>query len=401
MKRLLFVIPTIACGGAERSLVELLKKIDYTNYKVDLMLFRKDDMYYLDQIPKEVTILENDEETKLAFDHVKHLIKSPIFFKKINVVIYRIWQTTRSKLNKILNIKKYYCDWKKLKKYVPKLKNEYDVAIGYLSGNSIYYIIDKVEAKKKIGFFHVEYEKRGYNKKFDINYFSKLNCLFSVSKEMTDKFKNLMPEISDKFKTMYNLLDIEDIQKKAEEKINFDEGYNGFKIISIGNLKYVKGYDISIETCRILKERGYDFRWYILGEGIERKKLEALIKKYKLENNMILLGLINNPYAYLKRADIYVQTSRTEGYSTSISEAKVFNKPIVITDCPGMNNQIESKENGTITNYQPIEIADAIAELIDDQNLRKKYKDNLKKETENNSIKNQMKVFYNEIEGII
>ena len=206
-----------------------------------------------------------------------------------------------------------------------------------------------------------------------------------------------MPEISDKFKTMYNILDIESIQKKAEQKIEFDDDYHGIKIVSIGNLRYVKGYDISIEACKILKESGYEFKWYILGEGNERKKLESLIKKYKLENNMILLGLINNPYAYLKRADIYVQTSRYEGFSTSIREAKVLNKPIVITDCPGMNNQIENKENGTITGYQPKEIAEAIAELINNENLRKKYMDNLKKEVKNNSIENQMKVFYQEL----
>lgn len=397
MQKLLFVIPTIACGGAERSLVELLKRIDYTNYKVDLMLFRKDDMYYLEQIPKEVTILENDEETKLAFDHVKHLIKSPIFFKKLNVVIYRIWQTAKAKLKKILKIKKYNYDWKILKKYVPRLKNKYDVAIGYIGGNSIYYIIDKVDARKKIGYFHTEYEKGGFDKNIDIKYFSKLDCLFSVSKEMTEKFKELMPEISDKFKTMYNILDIESIQKKAEQKIEFDDDYQGIKIVSIGNLRYVKGYDISIEACKILKESEYEFKWYILGEGNERKKLESLIKKYKLENNIILLGLINNPYAYLKRADIYVQTSRYEGFSTSVSEAKVLNKPIVITDCPGMNNQIENKENGTITGYQPKEIAEAIAELINNENLRKKYMDNLKKEVKNNSIENQMKVFYQEL----
>lgn len=397
MQKLLFVIPTIACGGAERSLVELLKRIDYTNYKVDLMLFRKDDMYYLNQIPKEVTILENDEETKLAFDHVKHLVKSPLFLKKLNVVIYRIWQTAKSKLCKIFKIKKYNYDWKVLKKYVPKLKNKYDVAIGYIGGNSIYYIVDKVEAKKKIGYFHTEYEKSGYDKNIDIKYFSQLDCLFSVSKEMTDKFKEMMPEISEKFKTMYNILDIESIQKKAEQNVSFDNDYQGIKIVSIGNLRYVKGYDISIEVCKILKEKGYEFKWYILGEGNERKKLESLIKKYNLQNNMILLGLINNPYPYLKRADIYVQTSRYEGFSTSVSEAKVLSRPIVITDCPGMNNQIENKENGTITGYQPKEIAEEIEELIKNESLRKKYIDNLKKEVKNNSIENQMKVFYQEI----
>jgi len=76
MKNVIFVMPTISCGGAEKALIELLNNMDYSTYKVDLMLFRKDDMYYQNQIPKEVNILENDDATKLAFDHVKHLIKS-------------------------------------------------------------------------------------------------------------------------------------------------------------------------------------------------------------------------------------------------------------------------------------------------------------------------------------
>lgn len=397
MKKLLFVIPTIACGGAERALVELLKNIDYSNYQVDLMLFRKDDMYYLEQIPENVNILENDSATKLAFNHVKHLIKSPLLFKKINVVSYRIWETAISKIRSFLKIKRYYYNWKFLRKYVPKLEKQYDVAIGFLGGNSIYYVIDKVEAKKKIGFFRTDYIKGGFKKEFDLEYFKKLDCLFSVSEEMTEKFKKIMPEISSKFKTMYNILDMEKIYSEANKKIEFDSKYKGIKIISIGNLRYVKGYDISIMVCKILKENGYQFKWYVLGEGKERKKLEKLIKKYNLADTFILLGLIENPYAYLKKCDIYVQTSRHEGLSTTIREAKLLKKPIVITDCPGMNNQISNGENGTVTTYKPEEIARAIGELIDNNKLKEKYIRNLENENVVKSVEGQMKIFYKEL----
>ena len=258
-----------------------------------------------------------------------------------------------------------------------------------------------MEAKKKIGFFRTDYIKGGFKKEFDFEYFKQLNCLFSVSEEMTEKFKKLMPEISNKFKTMYNILDIKEIQKKVQQNIDFDNDYKGIKVLSIGNLRYVKGYDISIETCKILIEHGYKLKWYIIGEGNERKKLKALIKKYKLENNMILLGHIDNPYAYLNKTDIYVQTSRYEGFSTSVREAKVLDKPIVITDCPGMNNQIKNGENGTITTYKPEEIAHAIAELINNITIREKYIMNLKNEKiSNNDIEQQMKIFWQNLPSL-
>ena len=399
MKKILFVIPTISCGGAERALVELLKNIDYSEYDVDLMLFRKDDMYYLNQIPKEVNILENDEETKLAFDHVKHLIKSPLFIKKINVVLYRIWETANFKIRKFLRIKKYYYNWKRLKKFVPKLNKRYDCAVGCLEGNSIYYIIDKVEAKKKIGSFHTSYIKGGFNKNFDLNYFKKNDCILTVCEEISNEIIDIMPEIKDKVKVMYNIMNVDDILSKSNEIVDFDESYDGIKILSIGNLRYVKGYDISIKACKILKDKNYKFKWYILGEGKERRNIENLIKKYNLQNYFILLGLITNPYAYLNKADIYVQTSRHEGLSTTIREAKLLAKPIVITDCPGMRNQIKNKENGTITSYDPEDIANKIAELIDNKQLKQKYIDNLKKNGDISSTEEQMKIFYRELEN--
>lgn len=398
MKKILFVIPTISCGGAERALVELLKNIDYSKYDVDLMLFRKDDMYYINQIPKEVNILENDDETKLAFDHVKHLIKSPLLIKKINVVLYRILETANSKIRKFFRVKKYYYNWKMLKKFVPKLEKQYDCAVGFLEGNSIYYVIDKVDAKKKIGFFRTAYVKGGFSRDFDLDYFKKIDCLFTVCEELCNEITDIMPEVKEKVKVMYNIMNVKDILSKAKETIDFDESYNGIKILSIGNLRYVKGYDISIKVCKILIDNNYKFKWYILGEGKERKNLENLIKKYKLEDYFILLGLISNPYPYLNKADIYVQTSRHEGLSTTIREAKLLSKPIVITNCPGMRNQIKNKENGTITTYEPEDIAKEIAELIDNQQLRKKYIDNLKKDYIVNSIEEQIKLFYSELD---
>ena len=397
MKEILFVIPTISCGGAEKGLIQLLKNLDYKKYKVDLMLFRNDDMYYLNEIPKEVNIIENDSETKLAFDHVKRLIKSPLFLKKINVVIYRVYETAIMKLRKIFRINSFYYNWKRLKKYVPNLQKKYDIAIGYLSGNSIYYVVDKVNASKKIGFFRTDFIKGGFDVKYDELYFKKLDCLFTVSDDLTKEIRELMPDIAKNVKTMYNIIDVEDIKNKARENIDFDKKYKGIKLVSVGNLRYVKGYDLAIESSAILKEKGYDFKWYIVGEGKERNNLEKKIKKYNLEDYFILLGVKKNPYAYIKQADIYIQLSRFEGLSTTIREAKALAKPIIITDCDGMKNQIKNETTGLITDYNPKNIAETIARLIDNKNERSRFESNLLNEENVTSKEKLLEIFYNEI----
>ena len=110
---------------------------------------------------------------------------------------------------------------------------------------------------------------------------------------------------------------------------------------------------------------------------------------------MILMGSIKNPYIYLNNSDIYVQTSRHEGLSTTVREAKIFCKPIVITDCQGMSDQIKNGKTGTITSYEVNDIAKAIEELLDNKN--ETYINNLKIEKEKHSIGNQMEEFYKKI----
>lgn len=394
-KRILFVIPTLSCGGAERALVALLNKFDYNKYDCDLMLFRRDDMYFKKNIPKNVNLLDNDEKTNVCFSHVKHLLKPSILIPYLYLVLIRIYTTTRFKLNKFLNSKKEFYDWDYIEKRLPFNKIKYDVAISFLEGNSNFYVATKVHADIKIGWIRSDYEAWGYNKEHDYSYFDKLDKIFTVSEKSTEKMRTLFPTIANKFEAMYNVLDYEEIDSLSQEKIDnksFEETKE-IKIVSIGNLRYVKGYDRSIEACNILKKKSYKFRWYIVGEGQERSKLEKLIDKYDLKNEFILCGLKRNPYPYLKNADIYVQASRHEGFSTSIREAKHFGKPIVIVDCPGMSEQIENKYNGFISYKDNEEFAKLIGELINDDTLRKDFSNRLIQQDSNDNNKELDKLY--------
>ena len=379
-KKLLFIIPTLSCGGAERAVVALLNKMDFTKYDIDLMLFRRDDMHYINSIPKEVNLLDNDLLTDLCFCHVKHLFKIKYLLKYFLIVMTRIYTTIRLKWDDLSNAKKVFYDWDKINKYIPDIKNNYDVAVSFLEGLSNFYVAEKVNACIKIGWIRADYELWGYDKNHDLPFFKKLNYLFSVSDANADKMKSIFPEIANKIYTMYNIIDFDLIKKKSMMNITESEFNNNkdITILSIGNLRPVKGYDKAIEACKMLKEKGYKFKWFVLGEGNDRARLEKMITANELGKCFFLLGLKDNPYPYLAAANIYVQSSKHEGFSTTIREAKFFGLPIVITDCPGMSDQISDGINGLIAKQNSQDLAVNIERLLVNQKLRNSFTEALK-----------------------
>ena len=376
-KKLLFIIPTLSCGGAERAVVALLNKMDFTKYDIDLMLFRRDDMHYINSIPKEVNLLDNDLLTDLCFCHVKHLFKIKYLLKYFLIVMTRIYTTIRLKWNDLSNAKKVFYDWDKINKYIPDIKNNYDVAVSFLEGLSNFYVAEKVNACIKIGWIRADYELWGYDKNHDLPFFKKLNYLFSVSDANADKMKSIFPEIANKIYTMYNIIDFDLIKKKSMMNITESE-FNNNKDITILSIGNVKGYDKAIEACKMLKEKGYKFKWFVLGEGNDRARLEKMITANELGKCFFLLGLKDNPYPYLAAANIYVQSSKHEGFSTTIREAKFFGLPIVITDCPGMSDQISDGINGLIAKQNSQDLAVNIERLLVNQKLRNSFTEALK-----------------------
>ena len=128
--------------------------------------------------------------------------------------------------------------------------------------------------------------------------------------------------------------------------------------------RLLKGYDLAVETARILKSKGLKFKWNFVGDGGERPAVEELIKKYHLENEIMLWGMQPNPYPYMAAADIYVQTSRFEGFGLTIAEAKILGKPIVSTNFDVVHDQLKHEVNGLIAEMTPESLAEEVLRLI-------------------------------------
>lgn len=379
-KKILFVINNLNCGGAEKALISLLETINHSEYDIDLLLFKQEGIF-MSKIPKGVNLLSEPECYRYFDMSLKKAIVELIKKRRFDILLARLLSIYVFKTEKSKTVLEQRV-WKYLSKGIDRLDTEYDVAIGYLEKNPVYFCVDKVKAKRKIGWIHNDYEKLGMNKEIDDKYFSKLDYIFTVSEECLNVLKRIFPQYKYKFKLMNNIVSVETIKKLSLENlsdVNFSN--ENINIVSVGRLNYQKGFEMAVEACAILKKKGYKINWIIVGEGEERFKLESLIKELKVEKEFKLLGIRENPYPYVKQSDIYVQSSRFEGKSIAIDEAKILSKPIVLTNFSTATDQIISGFNGLICDMNSESLANEIEKLINNDELRNKLISNLLKES--------------------
>lgn len=146
--------------------------------------------------------------------------------------------------------------------------------------------------------------------------------------------------------------------------------YDGKKLLTVGRLNPQKAYEVAIETMRGLKEAGVRARWYVLGEGDERGRLEALLLEYGLQEDFLLLGAVDNPYPYYADCDLYVHATRYEGRSVAIQEAQALGAAVLASDCSGNREQITDGEDGILVALEPDLIREQIMRLLSDDELR-------------------------------
>lgn len=364
-KKLLFVIPSLDAGGAEKSLVNLLNVLDFSQYEVDLFLFSKKGLF-LNQVPKEVNFVDGgiDFET-----FKKPLLKSVFSFLlkgKFELVKARFdfYKTNKNISNKAVAEQN---SWKFMEKSLLKISKKYDAAIAYLEKSSVYFVAEKTRANKKLAWIHTDYETSGMNPDFDRSFFSQMNALITISENCKRSLQKHFQEC--RTEIIENISSAKLIDKLSQEKIQI-ENTAPTKILSVARLSKEKGIDIAVETAKILKEKKLNFVWEIIGSGSEKENLEKQISELGLGNSFKLLGLKENPYPYLKNCDVYVQPSRCEGKSIAIDEALILKKLIVVTNFSTAKDQIADRKNGLIAEMNPQSLAEKILEIFNNSKLR-------------------------------
>lgn len=362
MKSILFVIDTLRMGGAEKSLISLLKALDPNRVAVNLFLFEAGGVLQT-EVPSWVKIIEADSVTRGMTLEMRNYIGDILKKRRFLAAIDRLKISIQAKRNK------NNFSWNTIKKHIPKVDGHYDVAIGFLEGFPDFFVLDKVDAERKVGWIHIDMTGRNPDINEDM-YYKRFDVIATISKVCRDAFINIFPDVRNRIQIIENIVLPEEIIQKAEETVEIDWDYSKVQIVSVGRLDYQKGFDIGARAAKILRDKGYNFCWHVYGQGVMKDEIQQYIRENKLEKFYVLEGLNPNPYPYMKKADLIVQPSRWEGKSLVLDEAKILGKAIVVTKYPSISDQIIDGKTGIITEIAPEAIAEGIISLIQKKELR-------------------------------
>lgn len=377
-KRLLFVIESLTLGGAEKSLVTLLNLLDYSKYEVELLLFAQGGAFQK-LLPEEVTLLPVPDffsYTSIPWHSFGKKLKKP------KALFAQLRYSLALRLKKHTHIEKAALLWKYSQNSFSDLSGNYDVAIAYAQGLPTFFVAEKVKAKKKAAWINVIYRPQGAYLDYIKPFYSKFDFVNAVSETVSEQIQETFGIPHHKITQIMDILDADFAKKMSQmpSSASNEMSGSGARILTVGRLAAMKGYDLAIDAARLLVERGLDFTWYVIGNGALREELERQIYGNGLKNRFILLGSRNNPYPYFNACDLYVQPSKYEGFGITLAEAKMFHKPIVTTNFEAVSAQFTNGVNGLIVDISAQGIADGILKMLSDTALMRNCVENLKKE---------------------
>lgn len=318
-KKILFLIESFAGGGVEKVFIDLINNMDINKYDVTVMSIwdygvRKKD-------------LRKDVKYKSIFPNIKGISR----------VFHNFVEKSDGKLLYKLGI-----------------REKYDIEIAFIEGRATKIIGASTNPNsRKIAWVHIDLAQGHWTSKvfresteLEKNYYKKFNDIVFVSNSAKEGFIKLFGDDFDNLQVKYNPIIADDVIRKSQEIVDDIEKPKDKKLlVTSGRLVSQKGYESLLEVCNKLNNDKLDYELWVLGEGWARPKLEELIDKYKL-NNVKLLGFKENPYKYIKQGDLFVCSSKNEGFSLVIAEAMILGLPVISTNCSGPNELLNFGEYG-------------------------------------------------------
>lgn len=335
-KKVIFLAQNFAGGGAERVLLNILNNLDYNKFEIELLLLENTGIY-LEKIKNNKNLKIINFKNKFNSRYINFIFN---FFRALNYLRKKEGNIVFSQMNtgKLLGFFKFLLRNKKViyrETLVPKgTLNELPILVS--SMHRLFY-------------------------KFFIQ---NQDIIIAQSEDMKNKLIEINRKLKEKIVVINNPVDIELIEKESNERIEDIQFEKIINLISVGRLSRQKGYDLLIETLSKIKNK--NVKLYLLGIGEEENNLKNLVKKYKLEQQILFLGFKTNPYKYIKNSDFFISSSRVEGFPNAVLEACACGVPVIANNYLGGINEIIIPElNG--------EIIDITDEIAFENALNKKY----------------------------
>ena len=387
-KKIAILLPWLKMGGtnkvAIRFMEELVQFCDVT------LILSQNVGELLDDVPKGVRVII-DEMIPFREMFVKDIKGFRIGYVIRDLIYYLRVKTGHDNIDNYRYI---------VKRHPHIVKDVFDCAISYhgQSPERLLNLIYRIHSRKKAVWIHGEMSFPENQCRRMEKYYRKMDQYFFVSKPTKNAFIQKISIDPQKTTVYYNRLNGQEILEKSQEAMEDVFSEETVNLLTVGRVSAEKGQDMIPKIVRELNDKGYAVRWYVIGDGPILDRLKGLIQKENVSDRVVLLGVKNNPYPYMKACDIYVQPSYTEGYSTTICEAGILGKAIIGTKpSGGIRDQIENGESGLIVDASVEGLEQGIIRLLEDPLLRQKFEQNiLKKDFEG---KGEIRKFINYIEN--
>ena len=260
------------------------------------------------------------------------------------------------------------------------VKEHYDVEISYLEGPAARVVSGCTDPDTKLFCWihstiatEKEFAMSFRSQREAISCYGRFEKIICVSQGIKNAFKKTsgMKQCD----ILYNTVESEKILKLSQEETTELDSKSKIKLVTVGTLKQVKGYDRLLSIAKRLNEDGFDFSLYILGIGPMQAEMESFIKSNDLLDRVVLLGYQSNPYKYVAACDLFVCSSYSEGFSTAVTEALIVGTPVCTVDVSGMKEMLgDNNEYGLVVENNEDALCEGIRAFLENDELIKHYK---------------------------
>lgn len=346
LPKILFLIPTIKGGGAERVMLSLLRNLPKNMFDIEL-----------------VSIFKGEFPPDLG--HIKYRW----MFKKVfrgNIHLFKLF-TSKFLFRKLVGN-----------------PDDYDIIVSYLHSPTMRIASGAKGGKAKlVNWIHNEFKSAKQlsmlfrnRKEFDDAMLCYDRTIF-VAESARKSTVTLLPYLADKSQTIYNTVESDVIRTRATEPVEDDKfSADTLNIISVGRFSKAKAFDRLLRITRKISDAGIKVHLHLLGKGALEGDYRKEISTLGIEDMVSFPGFVENPYKYVAAADLFVCSSIHEGFSTAVTESLIVGTPVVTTFCSGMEELLGSNgEYGIITPNDEESLTAAVTDLANNRDKLDSYAD--------------------------
>ncbi|ADL03177.1 glycosyltransferase [Lacrimispora saccharolytica] len=338
MKKIVYVFDDINYqSGAQKAAFYQMQCLS-DKYDVYAMSLSKPDeeLEITATIIRQETLWEKADAYTKSFKEM--LISNKGFSEKAGRIFYAISMR--------LGIGELFLTFFLYKKLIEELE-KFDVVVVVSEASKLRNVVGGLAKPRKVQWIHTDYERwcqysewtRAVTKN-DSCLYKKYDCIVVLSESCRQGMIRRIPQLSEKIVVIPNMVNITDIQRKSLEEAEVfitDKAYN---FVTVGRLDKEKNFGRILDICKCLSADKIDYTWYVIGDGPLRESIQKQIKRLDLQENVILLGRLENPYPVMKQCDIFVLLSDYEGTPVTIDEAVVLDLPVISTPVGGIPEQL-------------------------------------------------------------